>query len=431
MALRVARHRSHSYPTGKAAFQLAGGPGGSSVVQSGIVPRFFSDLRDTFDLVYVDQRGTGGSGYLGCAAGYPYAKGEWIACANEHDEKPLDHYMTLNAARDLDFVRERMGHEKIYIRGGSYGTRLALEYMRQFEAHLAAVVLDGLAPSDFDFTSYGITQTDRGIALLIVECNASPQCLEVSPQLEEDLVAWRQKISESPRPILVDGSPYFEDEELFLMVLPSMFDWVDVRYQMPRAIHQAILGDTALWNYLLSMMFGMTIRDVTGENWLKSAPTKARPLRLPMRPEWRGQSYVAPGLHAAISCAEWIPNSTWEQAVALCEQQTWDDGYFLDYFAACEYWNVTPLSPELRQPVISSVKTLLLSGAIDIVTPTEEGDRAVQTLANGTHLVVPHMTHSTMSVPCVADIITEFFWADGDMTGIDTSCLADLGHPAW
>lgn len=429
--LRVARHRSYSFPTGKAAFQLAGGPGGSSVVQSGMVPHFFPKLRGTFDLVYMDQRGTGGSGYLGCSAGYPSTKTELIVCANEHADKPLDHYMTQDAAKDLDFVRKRMGYKKIYIRGGSYGTRLALEYMKHFETNIAAVVLDGLAPPDYDYAGNVITQLDRGLDWLISECEASAKCKEVSPHLEQDLQDWRQSLVDAPRPILVGEFPYYEDEELLLSVLPAMLDWADVRYKIPRAIHQATEGNTTRWNYLLSQMFGVTITDAAGETWFKM-PKPVVKLRLTRnRPEWRGQTYVAPGLHAAVSCAEWIPNSSLEEMLDLHEQQSWDDGHIFDFVEACDYWNVTPLSEDSRTLVTSTANALLTSGAIDIVTPPEQGEHALTTLPNGTHVVVPYATHSTMMVSCASDIMTEFFLADGDFTGIDTSCLADLRHPAW
>ena len=142
--LRVARQKSRAFPTGKAVFQLAGGPGGASVWQAGIIPKYFPKLRDQFDLVYMDQRGSGGSGYLGCSGGYPSGAAEWARCAEEHRTEDLGHFLTVDAADDLDAVREQLGYSKIYLRGGSYGTRLGLEYVRRHEQHLVAAVLDGL-----------------------------------------------------------------------------------------------------------------------------------------------------------------------------------------------------------------------------------------------------------------------------------------------
>ena len=80
LALRVARIKSRAYRTSKAVFYIEGGPGGSSVFASGVIAQAPLDLSASFDLVFVDLRGTGGSGYLGCAAS-PKTKEDWIARA--------------------------------------------------------------------------------------------------------------------------------------------------------------------------------------------------------------------------------------------------------------------------------------------------------------------------------------------------------------
>jgi pimeloyl-ACP methyl ester carboxylesterase len=436
MSLRIARHESKAFPTGKAIFQLAGGPGGGSVFQSGLIPMYFSALRDTFDVVYVDQRGTGGSGYLDCSRGYPGAQAEWEACADEHAGEPLQHYLTLDAARDLDFVRRVLGYDKIYVRGGSYGTRLGLEYMRQFGDNLVAVVLDGLAPPDWDFAASVITATDVSLQWLLDDCAADAACTSVSPQLPQDLATYRASVRAHPRAISVGGQPYSEGESFFLSALGGALAYGDIRYDVPRAIHDAVGGDTDLWNSLLSYLFGVTVRDAAGKvlppDGMRSLPAKRLDLaRRLARRDWLGIDYVAPGTYATVSCAEWIPNTTLAAAEALHGLQTWDDGAFLDFVAACSAWPVSPIPAELRAPVTSTVKTLLLSGGIDITTPAAQGEHVLATLPNATHLVVPNTTHSTMGVPCVSGIITAYFRADGDMAQVDTACLTEIGHPSW
>ncbi|HSO31799.1 MAG TPA: alpha/beta fold hydrolase, partial [Labilithrix sp.] len=219
LGLRVARHRSRAFPTGQAVFQLAGGPGGTSVGQSGTIPRLMPKLLDQFDLVYVDQRGTGGSGYLDCASGYPSTKAEWVACAREHDRDDLAGYLTVQAAHDLELVRKALGYGKINVRGGSYGTRLGLEYLRQHEASVAAMVLDGVDPPDNTFFQDFIRAVDRGVARLVADCTKSPACAALTPDLLADLSAHRAAVRAAPRPIVADGAPAKEDEATFLAVL--------------------------------------------------------------------------------------------------------------------------------------------------------------------------------------------------------------------
>ncbi len=432
LALTVARQPARRFPTGKAVFQLAGGPGGSSVAQSGIVPRYFPGLLDDFDLVYVDQRGTGGSGYLDCSQGYPGTFAEWSACGAEHASDPLDNFLTEDAARDLDQVRAALGYDKIWLRGGSYGTRLGLEYMRLFGDNVVAAVLDGLAGPDFDLVASVTRELDLGVEWLIEECLATPACLAVSPTLADDINAWRTKVAQDPRPILIDGQETFEDEGLFVGVLAQVVDWDELRYRFPRAIHLALQGDYALWDLLLTYVMGSEVTEPTKVS-TRSVEAAMVPWSLDrsLRPVTLGVSYVAPGLYGAVACAEWVPNTTPEAAFALAAEQLWDDGHFLGFMEACAAWHVAPLSVEMRRPVLSSVKTLLTSGQFDARTPVSEGEHVQAGLANSVHVVVPFANHSTMGVPCVAEIMTQFIKSNGDTQQVDTRCLSTITHPAW
>jgi pimeloyl-ACP methyl ester carboxylesterase len=51
----------------------------------------------------------------------------------------------------VEDVRRVLGHERVNLQGGSYGTRLALEVMRRYPASVRAAVLDGVAPPQVDW----------------------------------------------------------------------------------------------------------------------------------------------------------------------------------------------------------------------------------------------------------------------------------------
>ena len=113
ISLRIARQVAKS-GTGKALFYFAGGPGGTAVGSSGAIPSLLPGIEQQFDLVYVDQRGTGGSGRMECKAGYPQTAQEWIACGKDHAGTDLSHHLTTDAAHDVDWVRRRLGYDKIH-----------------------------------------------------------------------------------------------------------------------------------------------------------------------------------------------------------------------------------------------------------------------------------------------------------------------------
>jgi hypothetical protein len=66
-----------------------------------------------------------------------------------------------------------------------------------------------------------------------------------------------------------------------------------------------------------------------------------------------------------------------------------------------------------------------------MTTTPQWGDEALKTLPKATHLIVPFSTHSTMSDPCVRQVITQFFNNDGDIASTDTSCVSSIKEPAW
>jgi pimeloyl-ACP methyl ester carboxylesterase len=377
-------------------------------------------------MIYVDQRGTGGSGYLDCSKGYPSTEAEWTVCAAEHTGSKLDHYLTVDAAHDLELVRKRLGYAKIHVRGGSYGTRLALELIRQHESSLAAVVLDGVAPPEWDIFGYDVGALDAALKLLADDCGKSAACLAVSPSFAADLEARRLALKASPRKIVVNGTSMLEDDQTFAAFLFAAVDRTATRYRIPRAVHLAVEGDSSVWDTLVSDATGYLVKGAA------DPPSAGLVGFRPRRPHQRGVSYVAPGLFATVVCAEWLPNSGGVAALqASLAKQTWGDSGMVDLAKACAAWKLSPLAAALRAPVSTKVKTLLLSGEIDIRTPPEMGTLAAKTLSNSQHLVVPYASHSTISVACAAKILTAFFKADGELASLDSSCLKSVPQPAW
>ncbi|HUK61871.1 MAG TPA: alpha/beta fold hydrolase, partial [Dongiaceae bacterium] len=429
--LRVARTLSTS-GSGKALFQLAGGPGGSAIWESGVIPLVFPDLVSEFDVIYMDQRGTGGSGYLDCSAGYPETQADWTACAAEHTTEPLGHYLTADAAEDVESVRQQLGYAKIYVHGGSYGTRVGLEYARLYPQNLVAAVLDGVLPPDVDDFAHDLVQQDSAVQKLIADCNADAACLAVSPTLEADLNARKQTLATTPRPITVQGQAYTEDDQLFEDALYGALDWTGTYYRVPKAIHASVGGDNTLWNGVLTDVFGVTVSGA-------SDPTRHHPHRrprlVPLRhPELRGLSYVAPGLFEAVTCAEYLPNATMANLQLLSTQQSWlyESADELGRSTACAAWNVSAAPASVRAAVSSDAKVLLMSGEIDFRTPAAWGAQAKQTLPHATHVVFPYASHEAGTVyECAAKMTAQYLAADGDYSQVDATCMQALKSPGW
>lgn len=152
-------------------FFFAGGPGQSAIELAGPVSRMLSRVGYRRDLVFIDQRGTGRSAPLRCpddAPGAPLAESlvaeamaaRLVACREALQKLPhgdLRQYTTTLAVEDAEAVRVALEVDYINIIGGSYGTRVALEYLRQKPQVVRRAVIDGVAPPDMVLPVSGST----------------------------------------------------------------------------------------------------------------------------------------------------------------------------------------------------------------------------------------------------------------------------------
>ncbi|MES1244912.1 MAG: alpha/beta fold hydrolase [Acidobacteriota bacterium] len=87
--------------------------------------------------------------------------------------------------------------------------------------------------------------------------------------------------------------------------------------------------------------------------------------------------------------------------------------------------------PKLREPVVSDVPALLLSGERDPATPAADAERVARTLKRSRHLVIPDSAHGTDGLRddgCLASLRAAFIEA-GAAEGLDASCLAGIRRP--
>ena len=135
-----------------------------------------------------------------------------------------------------------------------------------------------------------------------------------------------------------------------------------------------------------------------------------------------------------IHCVEDIPFERFEDAVNsyndlafpqlsnLALSQTMAD--------LCRNWPVAAAPIQVKDPVSSTVPTLILQGAYDRRTPVFMGKRAARELENSTYVLVPQIGHEvwTYAGDCVGQIAAAFIQDPG--ADLDLSCL-DARQPQW
>jgi pimeloyl-ACP methyl ester carboxylesterase len=145
---------------------ITGGPGYSGIASADSYTDYYaSDITDSYDVVFMDQRGTGQSEPIQCvnaAAAYyqssarPQVPSEREQAATDAQtfatdciaeagiaEADLPLYATRQAVEDLEAVRDYLGADKLQLYGESYGTQYVQTYAAAHPDRIQTLFLDG------------------------------------------------------------------------------------------------------------------------------------------------------------------------------------------------------------------------------------------------------------------------------------------------
>lgn len=399
-------------------FFLLGGPGESAASLAPLVPQSpVADLLDHRALVLLDQRGTGGSHRLQCDPpadparhfGRLFDPDDVGRCRDELAEKAdLRLYTTSIAVEDLDELRAQLDYERIVLWGGSYGTRVAMEYIRRHGEHVDRAVLDAVSGLDGRMPLFFAFDAQRAFDRVVADCAAEADCHAAFPDLEDDLAAVIDRLREGPVPVEIDAGDVGHS-----VVVP--FSVGDLGYTIRGMLYSP--AQTAVLPAYLH------VASKTG-NLRPFAQTYYR----------RSASFgdaLANGMYLSVVCSEDVPYITDDLAVR------WTVGTFLgeylihDYRRACALWDRGEIPADYHEPVESDVPVLVLSGARDPSTPPRWGERAVRGFPNGRHVVFPFGGHGAGDTPCGAKLIRSFLSGTAP-SDLDISCVDDdVQHTAF
>ena len=145
------------------------------------------------------------------------------------------------------------------------------------------------------------------------------------------------------------------------------------------------------------------------------------------------------GLSYGVSCREDYPFATQADLAAAGRQA------FPDYPASIQgegvggwayinqdcrdVWKVPAAPQAMRQPVASSIPTLLISGSFDTLTSLAGAKAAATSLSNATIISIPGVGHFVSPAsPCAQAVIVSFLYAPD---APDTSCVGALKPPSF
>jgi len=398
-------------------FYIAGGPGSSATEDAPGIAQLFAKIHEHRDLVFVDQRGTGGSHPLNCEffdpshlqsfLGYFFPLEDVRKCRQQLEPtSDLTLYTTSIAMDDLDDVRAALGYEKINIFGASYGTRAALVYLRQHPKHVRTLMLQGITPT-YQFMPHDFPQgAERALQGVLKECAADEACHAAFPNLQADAKSVLARLLQGPVEVELsapnvsannDPSPKLSRDLAAEAIRYMLYNPVPAG-RVPLVLHQAANG-----NFRPLAENALLYRQrlvATGSN----------------------------GLYLSITCAEDLPWIKPGEGERLAANTFLGDYRLRQQREACALWPRANIPAGYSEPVRGSAPVLMLTGEWDPVTPPANAETAARYLPNSLNVVVPHGAHGLRGlegIECLDNLMLQFI-ESGSTKNLNTDCMKNI-----
>ena len=332
----------------------------------------------------------------------------------------LSAYNSTESAADFADLRKVLGIAAWNVYGASYGSYLAQTLIRDHPEGIRSVVLDSVLPPTYTIPgNWWVTRT--AFDNLFHACAADTVCNAAHPHLEATFTRLVNKLEAEPLTTTVSDPATGKDVKVILDG-GALVDWLrNQNYAVPllRAAPERIDGLAA------------------GRSDSIEAIAKDRAGRAP--PPGLDVPALGYGLSYGVSCREDYPFATQADLAAAGRQA------FPDYPASIQgegvggwayvnqdcrdVWKV-PAAPEaMRQPVASSIPTLLISGSFDTLTSLAGAQAAAAKLSKATIISIPGVGHVVApQSPCTQTVIASFL---ADPVTPDTSCIGTLKPPTF
>lgn len=409
ITVKVARLPARSRaPAAAPLVFIAGGPGQSAIETFAGARGAFSAVRQQRDILLIDQRGTGESSPLRCEAleeaeaTLPQDEGMLAAwtrdCLASLEGDPR-WYSTVDAVRDLEVLRERLGYPAYVLYGISYGTRVAQEYLRQYPERVERVVLDGVVPPDAILGTEIANDAQRALENVFRRCEQQESCAARFPALRDSVARIKELLGEDGRRVSVRDA-YSGEMEDVTMSWPRVAMVVRMFSYAPETLS----------------LLPLLLDDAVNERWDAIAAASSN------QASEIGES-INIGMHNAVVCTEDFPFFPVESAGT-------SDAYLGDEFLAslrtmCGEWPGRELPASFKSLVASDKPVLLLSGELDPVTPPHNAEQAMALLTNARHLVAEGQGHGVAMRGCMPRILADFYEGTGP-ADLDVECLEDF-----
>ncbi|MEV6954541.1 alpha/beta hydrolase [Streptomyces sp. NPDC051183] len=406
---------------------LVGGPGNDAVSQAKMAVD--GGLNRDRDVVLMSQRGTySAQPELTCrnidefearAVGLVYnapstAREHLAAIKSCRDQlvgrADLSAYNDIESASDYADLRRALDIPQWNVYGISYGTDLALQYMRDHPEGIRSVGLDGVLPPSKAGFALAWSSARQGIDGLFKACAEQQECNDRYPNLSATFERMVRQLTAKPvtTTVTTPGSP---DPVKVVLDGGALMNWMTTATHMapgvPRSLDELAHGNPQR----------------VAEQWAASRVT----------PEIFGR--ISHGLEYGVFCSEWVPYETEAESMRGAEaafptlpRSVLAQAPQLTFIRQdCAVWDIPAAPRQVRDVTSSDIPTLVMSGGIDSQTGAESGTYVARTLPGATVVTIPYSPHVVLATSkCAQSIAASFFTTP---TAPDTGCIKDVEPP--
>ncbi len=334
---------------------------------------------------------------------------ELAICLDELQEQGTDlaSYGTHATVRDMESIRTTLKIDSWNVYGISYGTTVALAYLKAHPQRVRATIVDSLYPPEMPGFTSSTPDFMRALSRLNDMCASQPRCAKRFGDLV--MMFERALTSLEVKPLAIHVQEDFGNAVTIRHISPASF----------MAMVQTSLLDSEVWHLvplliddvvsrrdggLLSQMFQLYALTTTGTDV---------------------------GVYLATECRERSPfddrraliaqSSKWPLASRAMDTET--------LFALCESWP-SKLAQNWETPREVSTPVLVVGGMLDPVTPPLQATETAKRLGSRAQLLlVPNTSHNpTSGNACMEQIVVAFLTAPDRQ--VNTLCAQFRPAPA-
>lgn len=317
----------------------------------------------------------------------------------------LSAYNTTENAADFADLRKALRIARWNVYGYSYGSNLALTYLRRHPQGIRAMALDSVTPPRVVSLPWTWSSAREGIAAVFAACAAEPRCKSRYPDLPRTLTQQVRRLE--ARPLTLNARP------------PRGGDPVKV-----------VLDGGAIVDLLVANAVRPVDVPAAIEELAHGRPERFAQARAAGSAPAVGET--AHGLIESVACSEWVPGHSASDLLKAGRRAFpgWPDTVLAQapqlpfQKESCRVWDVPDRTRIQRVATSSAVPALIVSGTFDTKTGASWGRYAARTLSRSTTVRIPGIGHWVVpQSPCAQRVLASFL---ARPTAPDTGCAAGL-----